>query len=191
MLLLDEPSLGLSPLVCKELFQALSRIKDMDVGVLLVEQNARAALAIADRGYLLENGRVVGEGPASRLQDDPAVRQAYLGGSAQGANGHAQTSNGAYRNGHVTGGHDASRPVTSNSGSLRTPTIPSPSREGWRPVEDTPPAWAPGGGTSARSSSRPPPPTPPRKVEGNSVGARGEKFYLLNHQSRDVPGAKP
>ncbi len=100
VLLLDEPSLGLSPLVCKELFQALSRIKDMNVGVLLVEQNARAALAIADRGYLIENGRIVGEGPAAQLQDDPAVRQAYLGGSAQAANGHA--GNGAYRNGHAS-----------------------------------------------------------------------------------------
>ena len=79
ILLLDEPSLGLSPLVCSELFQALSRIKDLGVGVLLVEQNARAALAIADRGYLLENGRIVGEGSSSGLRDDPAVRQAYLG----------------------------------------------------------------------------------------------------------------
>ena len=102
VLLLDEPSLGLSPLVCKELFQALSLIKKMNVGVLLVEQNARAALAIADRGYLIDNGRIVGEGPAEQLQDDPAVRQAYLGGSAQAANGRA--ANGAYRNGHAPAG---------------------------------------------------------------------------------------
>ncbi len=65
ILLLDEPSLGLAPLVCSELFQALARIKELGVGVLLVEQNARAALAIADRGYLLENGRIVGEGSAA------------------------------------------------------------------------------------------------------------------------------
>ena len=65
ILLLDEPSLGLSPLVCKELFQALSRIKEMGVGVLLVEQNARQGLAIASRGYLLENGRIVGHGDAA------------------------------------------------------------------------------------------------------------------------------
>ena len=68
ILLLDEPSLGLSPLVCKELFQALSRIKEMGVGVLLVEQNARQGLAIASRGYLLENGRIVGHGDAAELQ---------------------------------------------------------------------------------------------------------------------------
>jgi vanillin dehydrogenase len=86
ILLLDEPSLGLAPLVCGELFQALARIKELGVGVLLVEQNARAALAIASRGYLLENGRIVGEGSAAELRDDPAVRRAYLGGGTQ-ANG--------------------------------------------------------------------------------------------------------
>ncbi len=80
VLLLDEPSLGLSPLVCKELFQALVRIKDLGVGVLLVEQNAAQSLAIGSRGYLLENGRIVGEGAAGDLQSDPAVRRAYLGG---------------------------------------------------------------------------------------------------------------
>jgi len=96
ILLLDEPSLGLSPLICSELFQALARIKELGVGVLLVEQNARAALAIADRGYLLENGRIVGEGAAARLRDDPAVRRAYLGGSAQ-ANGAGAAEQGGRR----------------------------------------------------------------------------------------------
>jgi branched-chain amino acid transport system ATP-binding protein len=80
ILLLDEPSLGLSPLVCKELFQALARIRELGVGVLLVEQNARASLEIGNRGYLLANGRIVGEGAAADLRDDPAVRRAYLGG---------------------------------------------------------------------------------------------------------------
>jgi benzaldehyde dehydrogenase (NAD) len=83
VLLLDEPSLGLSPLICSELFQVLSRIKDMGVGVLLVEQNARQALAIAGRGYLLENGRIVGEGMAADLRNDAAVRRAYLGGARE------------------------------------------------------------------------------------------------------------
>ena len=80
ILLLDEPSLGLSPLMCKELFAALARIKTLGMGVLLVEQNARQSLAIADRGYLLETGRIVGEGSATELSNSPAVRRAYLGG---------------------------------------------------------------------------------------------------------------
>jgi len=79
ILLLDEPSLGLSPLMCKELFAALARIRNLGVGVLLVEQNARQSLAIADRGYLLETGLVVGQGSAAELQASPAVRKAYLG----------------------------------------------------------------------------------------------------------------
>lgn len=80
ILLLDEPSLGLSPLMCKELFAALARIKTLGMGVLLVEQNARQSLAIADRGYLLETGRIVGEGSAQELSSSAAVRRAYLGG---------------------------------------------------------------------------------------------------------------
>ncbi len=86
ILLLDEPSLGLAPLICTELFQALTRIRELGVGVLLVEQNARQGLAIADRGYLLENGRIVGEGAAAELNDNPAVRRAYLGGGAHTGN---------------------------------------------------------------------------------------------------------
>jgi branched-chain amino acid transport system ATP-binding protein len=81
VLLLDEPSLGLSPLMCKELFGALGRIRENGVSVLLVEQNARQSLTIADRGYLIETGRIVGEGWAADLRDNPAVRRAYLGGA--------------------------------------------------------------------------------------------------------------
>ena len=95
VLLLDEPSLGLSPLICKELFQALARVGELGVGVLLVEQNARASLEIGSRGYLLENGRIVGEGAASDLQDDPAVRRAYLGGAL--CRGHASRQRAAAR----------------------------------------------------------------------------------------------
>ncbi len=76
----DEPSLGLSPLLSKELFQNLKRVRDTGIGILLVEQNARASLAIADRGYLLENGRIVHSDSADRLRNDPAVQAAYLGG---------------------------------------------------------------------------------------------------------------
>jgi branched-chain amino acid transport system ATP-binding protein len=79
LLLLDEPSLGLSPLLCGELFAALTRIRDSGVSILLVEQNARQGLNIADRGYLIETGRIVGQGTAQSLRDDPAVQRAYLG----------------------------------------------------------------------------------------------------------------
>src|SRR5215813_1276143 len=79
ILLLDEPSLGLAPRVCAELFQALPRIRAAGVGILLVEQNTKQSLNIADRGYLIETGRVVGEGTAPALKTDPAVQRAYLG----------------------------------------------------------------------------------------------------------------
>jgi branched-chain amino acid transport system ATP-binding protein len=79
-LLLDEPSLGLSPLMCTELFRAIKKIQELGVGILMVEQNANLSLRIADRGYLLETGRVVGQGSASDLRSDPAVQRAYLGG---------------------------------------------------------------------------------------------------------------
>jgi acyl-CoA reductase-like NAD-dependent aldehyde dehydrogenase/ABC-type branched-subunit amino acid transport system ATPase component len=79
ILMLDEPSLGLSPLMCGELFGALGRIRAAGIGVLLVEQNAKRSLAVADRGYLMENGRIVGSGSATALRDDPAVQRAYLG----------------------------------------------------------------------------------------------------------------
>jgi branched-chain amino acid transport system ATP-binding protein len=79
-LLLDEPTLGLSPLMAQELFTAVRQVKTLGVGVLLAEQNAHASLAIADRGYVLATGRVVGEGRAQDLRGDPAVQRAYLGG---------------------------------------------------------------------------------------------------------------
>jgi branched-chain amino acid transport system ATP-binding protein len=79
ILLLDEPSLGLSPLMCGELFGALARVRASGVGLLLVEQNARRSLNIADRGYLIETGRIVGEGSADALKVDPAVQRVYLG----------------------------------------------------------------------------------------------------------------
>ena len=79
ILLLDEPSLGLSPLLCGELFRSLARVRETGVGVLLVEQNAKQSLAISDRGYLLENGRIVGTDTAEALRNDERVQAAYLG----------------------------------------------------------------------------------------------------------------
>ena len=80
-LMLDEPSLGLSPLLCKELFQSLAHIRDSGIGVLMVEQNAKQSLAIADRAYLLENGEIIAENSARAMLKDPSVQAAYLGGA--------------------------------------------------------------------------------------------------------------
>jgi branched-chain amino acid transport system ATP-binding protein len=80
ILLLDEPSLGLSPLLVRDLFAVLREVRASGVGLLLVEQNARESLAIADRGYLIENGKIVGSGSATALMSDNAVQHAYLGG---------------------------------------------------------------------------------------------------------------
>ena len=79
ILLLDEPSLGLSPLLCGELFKVLAGIRGAGLGILLVEQNVGQSLKIADRGLLLETGRIVGHGSAAVLAADPAVQRAYLG----------------------------------------------------------------------------------------------------------------
>ena len=81
-LLLDEPSLGLAPIVSAELFKALAAIRKTGVGILIVEQNVKASLAIADRGYLIEAGRIVGSGSAAALRDDGAVKRAFLGSAA-------------------------------------------------------------------------------------------------------------
>jgi branched-chain amino acid transport system ATP-binding protein len=79
LLLLDEPSLGLAPLLVDQILAAVTALRQDGVAVLLVEQNAAAALAVADRGYVLETGRVVQEGTGRALLDDPRLRDAYLG----------------------------------------------------------------------------------------------------------------
>ena len=82
ILTLDEPSLGLAPILCKELFNNLAQIRDLGMGTLMVEQNAKLSLSIADRGYLLENARIIHEAAADELMGDAAVQAAYLGGDA-------------------------------------------------------------------------------------------------------------
>ncbi len=80
LLLLDEPSFGLAPLIVREIFDIMRRIiADQGVSILVVEQNANLALAIADRAYLLETGRIVMSGPAAEIQKDEAIRRSYLG----------------------------------------------------------------------------------------------------------------
>ncbi len=80
LLLLDEPSMGLAPILVQKIFDILRRIAADGVSMLLVEQNARLALALAQRGYVMESGRIVRTDLAARLLSDPAVRAAYLGG---------------------------------------------------------------------------------------------------------------
>ena len=79
VLLLDEPSMGLAPKLVEEVFATIRRLKEAKITMLLVEQFAAAALDVADFGYVLENGRLAGSGPAETLKNDPAVRAAYLG----------------------------------------------------------------------------------------------------------------
>jgi branched-chain amino acid transport system ATP-binding protein len=79
LLLLDEPSLGLAPRLTREIFRVIERINETGVTVLLVEQNARRALAVAARGYVLETGRVALSGPSAQLVNDSRIRAAYLG----------------------------------------------------------------------------------------------------------------
>ncbi|PKP55880.1 ABC transporter ATP-binding protein [Candidatus Atribacteria bacterium HGW-Atribacteria-1] len=82
ILLLDEPSLGLAPLLVKQIFQIIREINDQGISILLVEQNARKALGIADRGYVLETGNITISGLASELKSNKKVQEAYLGGAA-------------------------------------------------------------------------------------------------------------
>jgi branched-chain amino acid transport system ATP-binding protein len=79
LLLMDEPSLGLAPLLINETFKLIHRIHERGVSILLVEQNARKALQIAQRGFVLENGKIVLEGRPGDLLDNPEVKKAYLG----------------------------------------------------------------------------------------------------------------
>ena len=79
IMILDEPSMGLAPLLMLDMFDALKEINSQGTTILLVEQNARLALKFAERGYVLENGKLVLEGKASDLLDDPEVKKAYLG----------------------------------------------------------------------------------------------------------------
>jgi branched-chain amino acid transport system ATP-binding protein len=82
LLMLDEPSLGLAPRIVREIFRTITALKATGVSILLVEQNARAALQVADTGYVLETGELVLSGPSALLAHNPRVAQSYLGQSA-------------------------------------------------------------------------------------------------------------
>ncbi|WP_018700686.1 ABC transporter ATP-binding protein [Amorphus coralli] len=80
LLMLDEPSLGLAPLIVRDILKTVSQLRDTGVSILLVEQNARAALAVADTAYVMELGAITLSGPASTIAADPKVSEIYLGG---------------------------------------------------------------------------------------------------------------
>jgi branched-chain amino acid transport system ATP-binding protein len=79
LLLLDEPSLGLAPIIVSRIFRIIEEINRQGTTILLVEQNARAALRLANRGYVMESGKIVMEGKAADLANDPGIKKAYLG----------------------------------------------------------------------------------------------------------------
>lgn len=79
LLMLDEPSLGLAPLIVRDIFRVIAGLRETGVSILLVEQNARAALQVADYGYVLETGEIVVEGPSADLASNPRVIESYLG----------------------------------------------------------------------------------------------------------------
>ncbi|MBK5418188.1 ABC transporter ATP-binding protein [Pseudomonas sp. TH31] len=83
LLMLDEPSLGLAPLVTREIFRIITDLRRQGVSILLVEQNARAALRVADYAYVLETGQIAMQGPAAELADDPRMVEAYLGAASK------------------------------------------------------------------------------------------------------------
>ena len=85
LLMLDEPSLGLAPLIVKEIFRIVVQLRAQGVSILLIEQNARAALEVADYGYVLETGAIALEGAASELATDPRVIETYLGAARKAA----------------------------------------------------------------------------------------------------------
>lgn len=82
LLMLDEPSIGLAPLIVQEILRVIGQLKSEGLTIILVEQNARLALSVADRGYVLEVGRIVLQGSSAELSADPRLSQAYLGGGS-------------------------------------------------------------------------------------------------------------
>ena len=80
LLMLDEPSMGLAPILVEQIFEIIQGLHEAGTTILLVEQNAQAALSVADRGYVLETGKIVTSGTGEELLNSPAIKKAYLGG---------------------------------------------------------------------------------------------------------------
>ena len=163
ILALDEPSLGLSPLLCKDLFQSLLAVKKAGLGVLLVEQNAKQSLRIADRGYLLENGSIVHEDTADSMAKDPAVQKAYLGGGG-GRAAPKTTPPRAVPSSSIPRPARGPSPGDIAAAALKGVTAPTrpTGPASARPVADAGPAPRPSTPASAKTSAAAPQPvTPP------------------------------
>jgi branched-chain amino acid transport system ATP-binding protein len=158
ILMLDEPSLGLSPLLSKELFQNLRAVREAGLGILLVEQNARLSLGIADRGYLLENGEILREDRAEVLRSDPAVQAAYLGGAAGADHARAAKPEAAPARPPAA----APVPTQSPPPSLPPRVQPRPAHAGSRPAGDVAGLDIDALVSRAAARAAPAPATPPR-----------------------------
>jgi len=188
ILTLDEPSLGLSPLLCKDLFQSLKTVRDAGIGILLVEQNAKQSLAIADRGYLIENGQIVHEAPASALMNDPAVQKAYLGGATAG--GHKVSAPAAPKPmapqptpTPPTGTQMPARPSTQNPSDIAAAAMQKFSRPAPTAPQPAPPPPA--------QSPAPPPARTQPSAPAPSTGAAGEiDIDNLVARARDTSAAR-
>ena len=83
LMMMDEPSMGLAPILVEQIFEIIKSLHNEGTTILLVEQNAQAALSIADRGYVLETGKIVAEGTGAELLASPVIKRAYLGGERE------------------------------------------------------------------------------------------------------------
>ncbi|HBZ43796.1 MAG TPA: ABC transporter ATP-binding protein [Maritimibacter sp.] len=192
VLTLDEPSLGLSPLLSKELFQSLKAVRDTGIGILLVEQNAKASLAIADRGYLLENTEIIHEDTGANLAKDPAVQQAYLGGAAaKSGSGRGKTK--------PTGQASSGVPAATTPRAVKGPSpsdIAAQAMQGLmpeRPRTPAPPQVSEPRPTPAAPSPQPaPPPAPqmsarPSGIDTASIVAKASAQSSRRNASPSLP----
>ncbi|MGB1157151.1 MAG: ABC transporter ATP-binding protein [Alphaproteobacteria bacterium] len=183
ILMLDEPSLGLSPLLSKDLFSRLKAIREAGLGILLVEQNAKGSLAIADRGYVLENGRITHAASAAELREDPAVQAAYLGAGKTSSAG----------KGAVKTAVSVGEPQEKASGAATAPRPPRPGSQnpadiaqaamaGFAPRDRTPPQPTPDPTPPpAPRAAAPIAPAPPAEVPAKSAA-------VAPSSSSGVPG---
>lgn len=183
ILMLDEPSLGLSPLLSKDLFSRLKAIREAGLGILLVEQNAKGSLAIADRGYVLENGRITHAASAAELREDPAVQAAYLGaGKTSSAGKGAVKTAVSVGEPQEKASRAATAPRPPRPGSQNPADIAQAAMAGFAPRDRTPPQPTPDPTPPpAPRAAAPIAPAPPAEVPAKSAA-------VAPSSSSGVPG---